>query len=103
MPDFEALVANELDGLGRPPREVAASPEAVALSALLHASVSDRLVAEAMQRATSIDEVLDLIAVDRIVAAGLASTSSVQLDGRAPDEMLRHVVETARDRPRRLR
>lgn len=94
MTDFADMIAEELAGVGPTARPVPAPLEAVALSALLRGSVRHPALADALNRATSIDEVLDLIAVDRVVHAGLASFSPMDLFASNARQLLCRLMES---------
>lgn len=92
MSDFASIIADELGAAVNRSRRVTASPEAVAIAALLRASLRHPELAEALDRATSLDEVLDVIAADRVLSTGLVSVSAADLRGMDPRRMLHRAI-----------
>ncbi|MGC9318815.1 MAG: hypothetical protein ACP5KN_12360 [Armatimonadota bacterium] len=69
-------------------RDVPAQPEVVALSALLLAQVQNATLARRLAQARSVEEVFDYLAVDRLIARGLAELDADALGRMEPGVLL---------------
>ncbi|MEA3401166.1 MAG: hypothetical protein U9R79_07995 [Armatimonadota bacterium] len=97
MSQLRNLISEMLGEVRPADRELPEMPEVVALSALLLAHVQDQRLAQRLADARSVEEVFDYLAVDRLIARGLAELDDEALRGMEPGVLLAAACMDGRD------